>query len=131
MFGALIGDLIGSVYEWNNIKTKDFQPLIAPKAFLTDDSVLTVAVADALLHRRPMAESLKDWGRRYPDSDWGGRFARWLFSEDDAPYNSFGNGSATPAFLRKLAEHGLWSDACEDSVRRAEGFNRLWVAAWN
>lgn len=102
MFGALIGDLVGSVYEWNNIKTKDFAPLIAAKAFLTDDSVLTVAVADALLHQRPMAESLKDWGRRYPDSDWGGRFSRWLFSEDGAPYDSFGNGSAmrcSPAAL--------------------------------
>lgn len=119
MFGALIGDLIGSVYEWNNIKTKDFQPLIAPKSFLTDDSVLTVAVADALLHQRPMAESLKDWGRRYPDSDWGGRFARWLFSEDSAPYNSFGNGSAmraSPAALLAASLEEALELACQTAL---------------
>lgn len=102
MLGALIGDLVGSVYEWHNIKTKEFQPFIAPRAFLTDDSVLTVAVADALLHDRPWVESFKDWGRRYPHSGWGGRFAKWLFSGETAPYGSFGNGSAmrvSPAAL--------------------------------
>lgn len=97
MFGALIGDLVGSVYEWNNTKTKDFQPFIAPGAFFTDDSVLTVAVADALLHERSLVESFKDWGHRYPDSGWGGRFRNWLFSEDTAPYHSYGNGSAMRA----------------------------------
>lgn len=102
MFGALIGDLVGSVYEWNNVKSKDFQPLIHPRAFLTDDSVLTVAVADALLDGRSFVESFKDWGHRYPDSGWGARFARWLFSSETVPYGSFGNGSAmrvSPAAL--------------------------------
>lgn len=94
MFGALIGDLVGSVYEWNNYKAKDFQPFIHPRAFLTDDTVLTVAVADAFLNGRELVESYKDWGRRYPDSDWGRRFASWLFSEETEPYGSFGNGSA-------------------------------------
>lgn len=94
MFGALIGDIVGSVYEWNNYKAKDFQPLIHPRAFYTDDSVLTVAVADAFLTKRGLVESFKDWGHRYPNSDWGGRFARWLFSEQTEPYGSFGNGAA-------------------------------------
>lgn len=94
MFGALIGDLVGSIYEWNNYKAKDFQPLIHPRAFLTDDTVLTVAVADAFLNGRELVDSFKDWGRRYPDSDWGGRFSSWLFSEDVEPYGSFGNGAA-------------------------------------
>jgi ADP-ribosyl-[dinitrogen reductase] hydrolase len=94
MFGALIGDLVGSVYEWNNYKAKDFQPLIHPRAFLTDDTVLTVAVADAFLNGRGLVDSFKDWGRRHPDSDWGGRFSRWLFSENTEPYGSFGNGAA-------------------------------------
>ncbi len=94
MFGALIGDLVGSVYEWNNYKAKDFQPFIHPRSFLTDDSVLTVAVADALINERDLVESFKDWGHRYPDSDWGGRFSRWLFSGKNEPYDSFGNGSA-------------------------------------
>ena len=94
MFGALIGDLVGSVYEWNNYKAKDFQPLIHPRAFLTDDTVLTVAVADAFLNGRGLVDSFKDWGGRYPNSGWGGRFSRWLFSEDAEPYGSFGNGAA-------------------------------------
>lgn len=94
MFGAMIGDLVGSVYEWHNHKAKDFQPLISPNAFFTDDSVLTVAVADAFLNGRDLVASFKDWGRRYPDSGWGGHFHRWLFSEDTQPYNSLGNGSA-------------------------------------
>jgi ADP-ribosyl-[dinitrogen reductase] hydrolase len=94
MFGALIGDLVGSVYEWKNYKAKDFQPLIHPRTFLTDDSVLTVAVADAFLNGRPLVESFKDWGRRYPQSGWGGQFKRWLFSDETEPYGSFGNGAA-------------------------------------
>lgn len=112
MFGALIGDLIGSVYEWNNIKHKTFEPLIATRAFITDDSVLTVAVADALLNQRDMAASLKDWGLRYPNSDWGGRFRKWLFSEDSAPYNSFGNGAAMRASPAALLGASL-DDALE------------------
>ncbi len=94
MLGALIGDLVGSVYEWNATKRKDFQPLIAANAFYTDDSVLTIAVADAFLNGRDLVASFKDWGRRYPHSGWGSRFAEWLFSEETAPYYSFGNGSA-------------------------------------
>lgn len=94
MLGAMIGDLVGSVYEWHNHKDKDFQPLISPRAFFTDDSVLTVAVADAFLNGRDLVASFKDWGGRYPDSGWGGHFHRWLFSEDTQPYNSLGNGSA-------------------------------------
>ncbi len=91
MLGALFGDIAGSVYEWNNVKTKDFQPLVAQRAFFSDDTVLTIAVADALLNHRPPAEALKDWGRRYPDVSWGGRFSRWLFSDETAAYGSFGS----------------------------------------
>jgi len=115
MLGALFGDIVGSVYEWNNVKTKGFQPLVAQRAFFTDDTVLTIAVADALLKHRPPAEAFKDWGRRYPDVSWGGRFSRWLFSDETAPYGSFGNGAAmrvSPAGLlgRDLAEVVRFSD---------------------
>ncbi|MDP2835337.1 MAG: ADP-ribosylglycohydrolase family protein [Pseudomonadota bacterium] len=115
MLGAIFGDIVGSVYEWNNVKTKDFQPLVAPRAFFTDDTVLTIAVADALLNHRPPAEAFKDWGRRYPNVSWGGRFSRWLFSDETAPYGSFGNGAAmrvSPAGLlgRDLAEVVRFSD---------------------
>ena len=65
MIGAIIGDIVGSVYEFDNYRAKDFQPFFHPKEFFTDDTVCTVAVADALLHNRPPAIALKDWGRRY------------------------------------------------------------------
>jgi ADP-ribosylglycohydrolase len=119
MFGALIGDLVGSVYEWNNYKAKDFQPFIHPRAFLTDDTVLTVAVADAFLNGRGLVESFKDWGHRYPDSDWGGRFANWLLSDETQPYGSFGNGSAmrvSPVALLTDDLDELLELACRSAV---------------
>jgi ADP-ribosylglycohydrolase len=94
MLGAVIGDMVGSVYEWNNRKAKDFSPFFHARSHPTDDSVLTIAVADSLLNNRPPVHAFKDWGRRYPKSGWGGRFSRWLFSDETAPYGSFGNGAA-------------------------------------
>lgn len=95
MLGAIIGDIVGSVYEWKDVRTKDFGPLFHPKAFYTDDTVCTVAVADALVHGLDPARSLKDWGRRYwENGGWGGMFSRWLLSESLEPYGSFGNGAA-------------------------------------
>lgn len=94
MLGAVIGDMVGSVYEWNNLKTKDFSPFFHARSRPTDDSVMTIAVADALLNNRPLVHTFKDWGRRYPDSGWGRRFQRWLFSDETEPYGSFGNGAA-------------------------------------
>jgi len=93
MIGAIAGDIIGSVYEWNRIKTKDF-PLFQPRCRFTDDTVLTVAVAEAILTDRPYAETLREIGLRYPDSGYGGRFRQWLFDARMGPYDSFGNGSA-------------------------------------
>ena len=96
MLGAIIGDIVGSVYEWNNIKTKDF-PLFSERGFFTDDTVMTVAVADAIMNGRTennFIDSMKKFGRLYPDSGYGGRFRSWLFSDNREPYNSWGNGSA-------------------------------------
>ncbi len=93
MLGAIAGDIIGSVYEWNNIKTVDF-PLFSPNSRFTDDTVLTVAVADAILNGKDYARTIWKYGRRYPHAGYGGRFAQWLKGEDLLPYNSFGNGSA-------------------------------------
>ena len=84
---------MGSVYEWDRIKTKDF-PLFSPKSAFTDDSVMTMAVADAILNRKPYAPALQDWGRRYPGRGYGGMFRRWLDLAHPEPYGSFGNGSA-------------------------------------
>ena len=94
MIGAIIGDIVGSVYEWKRIKTKSFE-FFSDNGFVTDDSVCTAAVADALLHDRAPAAALQDWCRRYPNESYGGSFrspgSRWI---RPGPYNSFGNGAA-------------------------------------
>lgn len=93
MLGAVAGDIIGSIYESRPIKTKDF-PLFHPRCRYTDDSVLTVAVAEAILQGVSYREALLEMGRRYPRAGFGGSFFQWLCSEDPQPYNSWGNGSA-------------------------------------
>jgi ADP-ribosylglycohydrolase len=93
MIGAIAGDIIGSVYEHRPIKTKDF-PLFDALCKFTDDTVLTVGVAHAILSGAPYVDSIRRVGRRYPHAGYGGYFIRWLFSEDFLPYNSWGNGSA-------------------------------------
>ncbi len=93
MIGAIAGDIIGSVYEHRPIKTKDF-PLFHPRCRCTDDSVLTVAVADAILSGRSYRDALHEIGRRYPNAGYGGSFIGWLASPDPQPYNSWGNGAA-------------------------------------
>lgn len=107
MLGAIIGDVVGSVYEWNNIKTKDFE-LFKPNCFFTDDTVMIVAVAKALLltrekqskakekisFKKELIEQMQDFGKRFPNAGYGGMFADWLVSDNPKPYNSLGNGSA-------------------------------------
>jgi len=93
MIGAIAGDIIGSVFEHRNIKTTDFE-LFNPGSRYTDDSVLTVAVADSIMHRKDYALTLKEYGQKYPDAGYGGNFFKWIFSESTEPYYSFGNGSA-------------------------------------
>ncbi len=93
MIGAIAGDIIGSVYEYHGIKTEDF-PLFIPRSHFTDDTVLTVAVADSILTGKGYAEAFKEWGRLFPHAGYGGMFRRWLSSDDYSPYNSYGNGSA-------------------------------------
>lgn len=96
MLGAIVGDIVGSVYEWDNIKTKDF-PLFREDCFFTDDTVMTCAVAEAVMNGGQMddfIDAMKKYGRMYPDADYGARFDTWIRSENREPYNSFGNGSA-------------------------------------
>ncbi len=93
MIGSIAGDIIGSVYERHPIKTKDF-PLFNPHSRFTDDTVLTVAVASAILKGDSYLNSVRDVGRKYPDCGYGGSFFQWLFSESPLPYNSWGNGAA-------------------------------------
>jgi ADP-ribosylglycohydrolase len=96
MIGAIAGDIIGSVYEFNNKKTEDF-PLFSPRSAFTDDTVLTIAVADSILTGKPYTAAFKEWGRLYPRAGYGGMFRGWLLSDHSEPYNSFGNGSAMRA----------------------------------
>ncbi len=93
MLGAMIGDIVGSVYEWDNIQTTDFE-FFKPTCFFTDDTVLTAATAQALLTDGDYARAYQDFSRRYPGRGYGGRFARWIQQENPQPYNSWGNGSA-------------------------------------
>lgn len=102
ILGALAGDTIGSVYEFHNIKSAEF-PLFSDGSRLTDDSMMTLAVAAALLEARDgepvsfaLVEMMRTIGRAHPDAGYGGRFMRWLMAPNDypQPYNSWGNGSA-------------------------------------
>ena len=98
MLGAIAGDIIGSVYEgkhaWQSARTPHFKPLFHPLARFTDDSVLTVAVADSILHGADLVGLFKDYAREYPSAGYGGTFRRWAASDDRRPYNSWGNGAA-------------------------------------
>jgi len=104
MYGAILGDIIGSPYEFDRSgKTKDF-PLFSPESRYTDDTVMTIAVADAFLAvsleddedkiRRKLIDSMQKFGRAYPRIGYGARFLNWLFSEKPQPCGSWGNGSA-------------------------------------
>lgn len=93
MLGAIAGDMIGSPYEAQPIKTKDF-PLFRSSSTFTDDSVLTVAIARAIMQERDYAQVVREVGRRYPRAGYGGWFRRWLGSDEAGPYGSWGNGSA-------------------------------------
>jgi len=93
MFGAIVGDVVGSVYEWDRIKTVEF-PLFGPGSEFTDDTVLTAATAHSILRGVGYARSYREFGRRYPGRGYGGGFVHWLARDDAGPYNSWGNGSA-------------------------------------
>ena len=114
MLGAIIGDIVGSVYEFNNYRAKDFKPFFHPKAFFTDDTVCTIAVADALVNDKDPAATLREWGRRYWDNGgWGQRFALWIATDDMGPYNSLGNGAAM-----RVSAAGLLAKSVEEATRR-------------
>lgn len=114
MLGAIAGDIIGSVYEFHNIKKEDF-PLFNTRCTFTDDTVLTVAVADCILHGKDYASAFKEWGRLYPHSGYGGMFNKWLASDSTASYNSYGNGSAM-----RVSPIGFAYDSLDKVLREAK-----------
>ena len=112
MLGAITGDIIGSWYEFRNIKVKDFQPLFHKGAKFTDDTVCTVAIADALVHELDPAATLQRWGREYwSNGGWGQRFNLWLADDNPEPYNSYGNGAAM-----RVGAAGLLATCMEDAL---------------
>ena len=136
MYGAILGDIIGKPYEFDNaVKDRNFE-LFNEKSTFSDDSVMTIAVAEALFKvtdarvmkfdlkdpeienkfKDILIDSLKSWGRRYPDAGYGGRFYQWLMSDKRTPYQSFGNGSAM-----RVSAAGYVADDLITTIR---------VAAW-
>ena len=116
MIGAIIGDVIGSVHEHARPRTKttDF-PLFTPESRFTDDTVLTIATADALLGDGDYARAYREWGKRYPRAGYGGRFKEWLRTPGAGPYRSFGNGSAM-----RVSPVAFAFDSVEEVLREAE-----------
>lgn len=111
MLGSIIGDIAGSVYEFNNYRAKDFEPFFHPRAAFTDDTVCTVAIADALVNEKCPARTLKEWGERYwSNGGWGRSFALWLGSDSLEPYGSYGNGAAM-----RVAPAGLLAKSLEEA----------------
>ena len=129
MYGAILGDIIGSRFEFDRGgKTKEFE-LFTKESEYTDDSVMTIAVAEALMNvgtdavedevKTELVRLMKEWGRRTPDAGYGGRFYTWLFTDRTEPYGSFGNGSAmrvSPAgwlydSLERTREVARWTAA--------------------
>jgi ADP-ribosylglycohydrolase len=119
MLGAIAGDIVGSVYERNNIKTKAF-PLFSDRCFYTDDSILTVALADTILTGTPYVENLKTFYGWYPHGGYGGGFRCWARSRHSEPYNSWGNGAAM-----RISPAGYAFDDLETVLTKAEEYTAI------
>lgn len=114
MIGVIAGDVIGSVYEHSRMKSTEF-PLFSPICRFTDDTVLTVATAYAILNGASYETAYRDFGRRHLDAGYGGTFYQWLLSPEPRPYDSWGNGSAM-----RVAPVGLAFSSVDEVLREAE-----------
>lgn len=118
MLGAVAGDIIGSVYEFRNVKSTDFE-LFMPQSMFTDDSVMTLAVAKWLIEDKTHSQQhlircMQELGRKYPDAGYGGSFERWLVMDHPQPYNSWGNGSGM-----RVSPVGLWAKTLDEALALA------------
>ncbi|MDR3141704.1 MAG: ADP-ribosylglycohydrolase family protein [Tannerellaceae bacterium] len=116
MLGAIIGDIAGSRFEFNNTNRTDFE-LFTDESTYTDDAICTVAIADAILNGKSYKNSLLEWCRKYPNPKgaYGASFARWIRSENPQPYNSYGNGSAM-----RVSPAGWLFDDINEALKQAE-----------
>jgi len=119
MIGAIAGDIIGSVYEWDRIKTKEFD-LFRPDCFFTDDTVLTVALAESILTGAEYSSLMRAYCRRYPNAGYGGFFHRWAGVPGSPPYNSWGNGAAM-----RISAVGFAFDTLEEVLSQAEEYTAV------
>lgn len=118
MLGAVIGDIAGSRFEWNNCRAKDFE-LFTRECKVTDDSIMTLAIARAITACRGdytalgarAVESMRALGGAYPNSGYGGMFRGWLHADDPQPYNSYGNGAAM-----RVSPCGFAADGLEEAI---------------
>ena len=115
IIGSIIGDIVGSRFEFNNYRSTDFE-FLNDKCIFTDDSVMTIAVADWVTNKRQtdkhLALYLREWGRKYPNRGYGGMFLRWLLSKElSSPYNSFGNGSAM-----RVSPCGFYAQSLDEAL---------------
>lgn len=117
MLGAMIGDICGSIYEFENRKTHNPETieLINDKCYYTDDSVLTIAVSEAAFGDKDYEKTILKWTRKYPHEGYGYRFRQWFQSKNPKPYNSYGNGSAM-----RVSPIGFAFDTLEEVLREAE-----------
>jgi ADP-ribosyl-[dinitrogen reductase] hydrolase len=116
MIGSIIGDIVGSSFEFNNIKTKDFE-LFSKDCSFTDDTICTVAIADAIYRKIDYKDALLQWCRKYPNpkGSYGVSFERWWRSDNPKPYNSFGNGSAM-----RVSQIGFYFNSLDKVLEEAK-----------
>jgi ADP-ribosylglycohydrolase len=119
MLGALVGDIVGSVYEFENCRSKTF-PLFSPACMFTDDSVLTVALAEAILEGAEYAPVMRRYGGRYPSAGYGGMFRKWLDDPRRGAYGSFGNGAAM-----RISPAGWAYDTLEETLNRTRVYTEV------
>ena len=132
MYGAIIGDVVGSIYEFHNIKTKEF-PWLTDNNRFTDDTVMTVAVADALLRcncdnmiddieafKNELQLAMQYWGRKYWTAGYGQKFIMWLMRQSKEPYNSYGNGSAM-----RVSPIAWYAESLEETLALAKASSEV------
>lgn len=120
MLGAITGDIVGSVYEFDNIKTTEFDLFCYDSAFFTDDSILTVALADAILHDLDYADTMRDYTRRYPHASYGTSFFLWARTPNAPAYNSWGNGAAM-----RISPVGFAFNTLEEVQQNAQKYTEI------